>query len=230
MRHLYKEYPKEFYWLWWEYLRRSERYKDFCLKFGTPEQISDPDLDYTFTDNGDVHRAPLNDFENWYQFKMSQTQDEGHQKKAVQINYLDDLMRKKFQEAVTHLTEDLKREPTISEFQDFFFNDWRMMDLSSFVVTPGLYDTGKEISDNVRQWYKGRATRKQNTGYDVLETYLQVYDLKRQGLSIKQIVKEKDLAGNAFINERIYQRYIAKAEAIIRNVEKNNFPGDYNSS
>ncbi len=267
MRHLYKEYPKEFYRLWWEYLRRSERYKDFCLKFGTPEQISDPDLDYTFTDNGDVHRPPFNDFEQWYQFKMAEKKANFEtvsyewcspfdkppikkakeiQKKDVQINYLDDIMRERFQEAVSHLSEELKREPTISEFQDYFFNDWRMMDLSEFVVTPGLFDSGKEVAWSVEKWLKGRTLRKPTTGYKVLEKYFKIYDIKQAGLNVKESISEAvkvgvfefepdddlpsydpDLDIDFDNKERSFNRDYIKALRIIKNTESNHFPGEY---
>ena len=227
MRHFYKEYPKEYYRLWWEYLRRSDRYKEYCLKFGTTEQYYHPDLDFTFNENGDVHRPPLDDFEQWYQFKKIQIEIEGHQKKTAQVKYLDEFIQARFQETVTHLSEKLGREPTIREFQEYFFDDLEITDTEKFVVTPGLFDTGKDIIDKVREWLKGRTIRKPTTRYDDLEKYLQIYDLKQQGQTVKEIVKERDLPGDAHTNEREYQRYIEKAREIIRNTEKNIFPGNY---
>lgn len=62
--------------------------------------------------------------------------------------------------------------------------------------------------------------------FDELQRYLKVYDLKQQGLKIKEIIYELDPSKrcNDGDTQRIYRSFLQKAKKIIKNVEFGFFP------
>lgn len=62
--------------------------------------------------------------------------------------------------------------------------------------------------------------------FDELQRYLKVYDLKKQGLKIKEIIYELDPSKrcNDGDTQRIYRSFLQKAKKVIKNVEYGFFP------
>lgn len=126
------------------------------------------------------------------------------------------------------------REPTLTEFRDYFTEAMKNAGQLYLRIDTGDHNMRtlvKQFTQLVRKH------RKNNmflfpTNYvkpDELGFYLEVYDLKAKGLTIKEIMQEKDPEnkGNAVDTEREYKRFIQKAKRIISNVEKGVFPGNY---
>jgi hypothetical protein len=244
MRLKYKEYPKEFYRLWWEYLRRSESYKEFCSTAGPPwqipgEQVSTLSIPRTYIHCGDVHKTPLNDFEQWYKMKRRQVLGV-----STEIVSLKDLMRFKVDSAIQVLTEKLDREPTLKDFQEHCLDDWRIVDPDAFVVSPGYFEVAADVAHQVKGWMKGKAYRNPTNQFAPLAKYLKAFDIKQAGFTGKAAIYQAveagvfepetdtpiynhDLDPGFDAKERRFNQWCANAIQIIKNVEMGVFPGRF---
>ena len=65
--------------------------------------------------------------------------------------------------------------------------------------------------------------------FDELKLYLSVYDLRKKGLTMPQVIKKlrPDHVGDAVNVNRQFFSYQKKAKEIICNVERGYFPGEY---
>ena len=244
---------KEFFRLWWEYLRRSDNYKNYCEKYGTHEQYYDPDLDYTFGENGNIW---ICDFEDWYQGKLhpdgvtytwSQPFDNPPQKvgeatPTTKVEYAQGYILESLQTAGDRLRAKLNREPSLKEFQDYYSSErgvYQDISMSAFVVEPVLEKSNKDTIGEIKKSLKGTALRKKTIKHDELQKYLDVFDLFEDGETIHSVIRkheikafgkssyDPDTSESADTLQREYRRYYSKAKRIIQNTEQNRFPGEY---
>ena len=140
----------------------------------------------------------------------------------------------------------LGREPTIEEYKvkvaDIIkFHDIGYEKIYLEIITFGktkaelveLFDKHiKEVKNKpLTRHMESRFFAKPTTRIraDELSRYLKVYDLKKQGLTMKEIIQTIDPNNNGDDANvlRAYNRDHSKAKKIIKNVERNLFPGDY---
>ncbi len=77
-----------------------------------------------------------------------------------------------------------------------------------------------EVSSNTMIW-------KSNLRSDELKRYLEIFDLRREGFSMKQIIEmsEKDSTDTNIVSK--FHQDLKRARKIIKNVEAGSFPGNY---
>jgi hypothetical protein len=80
-----------------------------------------------------------------------------------------------------------------------------------------------------RKSVREKKVKRSKVRFDELRRYLKVYDLKKQGLTIKAIAKELGFPDADENIERVFKADLRKARLIISNYMKNNrdFPGKY---
>lgn len=87
------------------------------------------------------------------------------------------------------------------------------------------YESVKKADAELRVWFLPTTRIR----YDELKFYLEVYDLRKQGLKLTEVIKMKHPKENekdAAI-QREFNRFHSNAKKIIKNVEKGYFPGNY---
>lgn len=142
-------------------------------------------------------------------------------------------------------------EPTLKEFKEYFAK-WseqpfiannRIDPYFRVNLWPPNYDAFKSESDFInilkKQFEKILKAKYKEISLmrpkgikrpEELKKYLAVYDRKKTGLKWDAIIKELNIKGDKkdkAIIRREYQRYKAKAERIIQNIERATFPGRY---
>ena len=82
---------------------------------------------------------------------------------------------------------------------------------------------------NNLQPFSNTKTKDKYLQFDEIERYLKVYDLKKKGLKMVDIIKKiKPTAKNKDVNvQRAFYQDIERAENIIKNAGLGIFPGDY---
>lgn len=246
-------YQKKLYELWWKYLQQSDGYKkwlktyakeyDDLLHSKPPIFISekfDPKWTTLYDLIGNVHKVP---FDEWWERKK------GRLDNTTPIdNYVN---HAGFE--VRQCWINMKQRPSDPEELEKQFG---MEFVERMKKSPNLYiivDPDGELETikvALRKMISQK--KKENQGFyravrqfnlpiagkiriDELEKYLSVFILKEhQHKSWKEIISEVSPKYNSdncmMIYEevrRVHQRYLQNAKAIIRNVEKGEFPGDY---
>jgi hypothetical protein len=241
-----KKTKKEVYELWWKYLNRSDRYKRFCLqikngavpgkaapKDGTPrkpdndELLSDIHLMKIWEVFGDVFSV---EFKNWWpSFKIPKPQSP--------VVELKEAINNQSTYTKFHISRFLGkngRPPSINEFAHFRDPEFIYVRVS---MTDDMKpeDVAKQIVKLRKRQKKLGLVRKESslkrkryyspTGkirYKDLEHYLEIYNLKKDGLSWNEIMKIQPLphlSVKEANRKRTYQLYHQKAKGIIKNVE-----------
>ncbi len=235
MRH--SDYPKQFYKLWWEYLHRSENYRELCEHMRTDKPLPDKFINpnhpqsctkivYTYLHNLDIHQLT---FEEWYEYKISCFKNNEKAQQKMCIRQYDDYLKEEIDGSICFLKRTLGRDPTIQEFKNFLFDDsqTKFRKNWAFVIEPYRMAKPKVlkiIQDEIAKY------RKKVIRYDEIERYLKIFDLKQEGLTIKAIINKIDpnRSGDDDAVIRTFRRDISNAKEIIKNVENGNFPGKYN--
>ncbi|MEN6318647.1 MAG: hypothetical protein ABFD82_07825 [Syntrophaceae bacterium] len=262
---------KEYYSLWWKYLKRSEAYKEFCLIADQKNIHKDfiPTATQKKITNHYTGSVKI-DFENKYKVNMSNFIIIFKTWGDVHKNIFDEWWKQKgeseFREPnidIIDIRKDTKLQTKISEFcincchkyrakKDYSQHDFLEI-ITAFRNFLSNSDNQKYLffkvnilsdmnSDDIaREITKLRTEQKSKTGgkfpYErlrsELDNYLMVYDLKvfekkKMADIIKEIGTKSEIDKcNDADTLRQYRRYFRKAKAIIRNVEKNQFPGKY---
>jgi|GEM_PF-3638615 len=211
---------KDFYKLWWEYLKRSDNYKEYCEfvrkfikekgKFPQAEQCPEKfQKNYNgefdvYLDFGDVFSRS---FDKWWEIhKILETKRNEVTREKVEIYDIN--------EEIDSYIEDFKkvngREPTLCEFKKgvslgkmLGINLYLKIDLLSSARIKGLIVLiGKIIRERRNSLRRLRCRVNlepfSNTIYKEfyspkiveLKRYLHVYDLKEKGLEITDIIKK----------------------------------------
>lgn len=243
------DYPlKEKCRLWWEYLRRSEKYKVFCKspikKAAKSEFLQLIGVNFMW---GDVNKYP---FEKWWSLRKEEIKVE-----RGGVSLLDEEDLKTHLEIALHLLNRKKnRKPSINDFIHF---------AAKFLTKPGnkivlleiFLGFGKVGMDTFIKDFEGiikkliadhklldepQSSDMKEEGIHIslvptqpffgteLKRYLQVYDLwikRTKWREIAQVIYPK-LEWNRSLERKLYMDK-ENAQKIIRNVEKGIFPGKY---
>lgn len=239
MDYLTADYPEKHFRLWWEYLRRSKKYKDFC-EWETEQRENlrgampvDPvptkflEMMFVYRDNQDVYEL---NFEQWMSWKIKKlAENDGRHKKEIFTKYKKFVMRD-IQVTISNMEKNLNREPSLKEFLDFFYR--KGFEPGFYVLNP--FDTNpKKVMQEIKNLLDVSSLhRKPGLRYDELEKYLKVYDLIESGKTIHEVILSFDdnynpLIGDADTQQRNHYRYYEKSKKIIENTEKGFFPGEY---
>lgn len=260
---------KDFYKLWWKYLKRSDNYKEYCKfvrefmkekgKYPRTEQCPEKFLkkvknynseDYILVPMFDVYLdfedVFSRSFDRWWKIrKILQTKRNEIIREEVEIYDLDE----EIDSYIGDFKEFKGREPTLREFKKgasfskiFGIDLYLKIDLLSSARIKDLKELiGKIIRERKNSLRRLRcrvnlepfSNNKYKEFYppkiDELKRYLDVYDLKKKGLSISAIIEKIEPNRNskgADIQRAFYQD-IARAKNIIKNVESGIFPGEY---
>jgi hypothetical protein len=221
-----QENKKEVYWLWCEYLKRSQDYKEFCewfekrrkKKIRLPEKFrKDPVTGnaskefLTFIHFGNVHKVSFNEW--WAEFKRKldyYKTDEGNTPKRIE--HLSDLDKKRYPEYI-YLKVRIEGEDPEDLRQSF---------------TKIINEAKKKIERRIILYRKYRKTTTRVHAPE-LRKYLSVYDMRQKDMKYEDILKHTRPKPKGDIADQIRQlkSFNAKAKTIIKNVERGLFPGPY---
>jgi hypothetical protein len=280
---------KGLYKLWWEYLKRSERYKDFlrenkeknfyaeALKSG----VNKP-LFFTAHIFGDVHNQS---FAQWWKRERNRSTarikgDPHHPIKDAMDEFLFDVrqvygqigMKRELEPESIQASMDFVGEDELVEALREHMNSLTGWGIERIEVNSNApmeelakefrrYLSQKRKDEKAREFamklrgIKGKPTKEKLK--DELQRYLDVYDLRKKGLTFPQIIRkigtpaqresikamrpltkkeEKDLEGQFEGGQdtadiiRMYRRDLQKAKNIIDNVGQVHFPGNYETA
>lgn len=235
---------KEFYRLWYEYLKRSDRYKEFCEwtrakrkdkslsppeKFKKKEDGSAPKEVFIFLEFRDVF---VNSFEEWWKFHKDRMEYRKIHSSPKGIEYYNEVIERDFDYCINSFKNHEGRELSLQEFKEAFLK--RMEQDSHYFIYlmvnvngVSIKELEKQFQDILKDQRAKRVLYRQRIQAKPLERYLQVYDLKKHGLKWRDIAnKVQSGSTGAFDNvKRALQNDFDQAEMIIKNVEKGIFPG-----
>lgn len=243
---------KEYYRLWWEYLRRSPDYQEFCewyqeslkksetlipekFEKGKAEIKNSALIRYYDFIAADCHGLSFDDL--WKHKKKRIEFSKNWEKDRLIQNY-SKFAEKDFNTFINYFKKFHGREPTMNEFKKIYYKDH--IDSQLLIIDPRFYEPKEiiqelsKISKEIIRNYRSRMVR-----IDGLKRYLQVYDLWKQTdengkrkFTLKEIIKrvgdksQKEKADDANV-QRAFRADLAKAKKIIKNTERGIFPGKY---
>lgn len=252
---------KEYYSLMWEYLKRSKKYQLFCEQFSglSPMQLLDSDEVSKFAKKqkihpvvfvnyyisfGNIHRS---DFNKWW---VKYEQD----LRSSQLIVSDLSTDNEFLFNLTNLISGIIfqfRKRNISKFsaEDNFIIRKSIQNFFSCVGKDSVYlklNINRRMNyGNVSSMIRKIITEKGNIRQisqstkvnrfmkNEINIYLQVYDLRKQGITYQNIIKKisTDKDELYYSDDRnfwsFYARKFRYAKRIINNVENGKFPGKY---
>lgn len=247
---------RDAYRLWWEYLKRSEAYNDYCRLKRTREASSLLDqlykddvqkvaaLELTYTVLGDVHQVS---FEEWWdrisdyiQYLQGSPEPIWDYKEIVERDMAD---------CTQSFQKEYGCEPSLLEFKQYFTSRmatlrpatlYLLVDVTAAptksirgtfakVLKEAKGDPTAKVFERIRKRFLKPSDR---LHLDEVSLYLKAYDLRKEGLKIGEIIKKigNESQRENYMDEgvkRSFYRYLDKAERIISNVESGYFPGRY---
>ena len=240
-----KEEKMEVYRLWWEYLKRSEKYKEFCKNYGELGE------DF-FSASYEVFLNYLIFFGNIFEKSFDDWCNEPRRRNGSLPGSRPvlDLRDKEsysslYFKSLINWDSDSQSLPNQKQIWEIINHETQYIFLAVPVVgredmkmiakqIKRLRDIYKKTT-NVKEADNGlrkfRMTSTRLTSNE-LKYYLKVYDYRKKGLSMAEVIKEMAPGENCKdmdVQDKFYrfQRYAIK---IIKNVEKGTFPGKYLSS
>lgn len=252
---------REIYNLWWEYLKRSKDYKEYCefqrrknIETHAPKKFQVnvkrgyiPPVTIAYHWFGDVH---VNSFEKWWEFHQRKATNEAVKIVSDSIIDYSDVVTQHMEICIDSFIAQKGRTPTLDEFT-FYFSDYMKSDKDGFIylwvnpwhapikeMTKRFEEIVTEQKRNIPQIQKielalekyRKPSSLNRIRLDELKRYLQVYDLRNRGLKWNDIIKKLNRTDDKAIIEIVrveFHRYLRKAKAIIKNVERGIFPGEY---
>ena len=204
-------YTKSLHYLWWEYLRRSNRYKETCENKGKGE------LSELYKDFGDVFSV---DFKTWWQ-----TNNRGIELFAEELP--DDKIRR------VRKIEDLNLKDEILTLsipldlpQEFILDTIRKM------LKKAGHKGEKGIKTNKISTAKYKIVGGVNK--DSLRSSLKLYDMKKKNPKMKLYELARECKVGSFWKEdssevrlllsSVANRHLRRVEKIIKSVEEGKFP------
>jgi hypothetical protein len=199
-------------------------------------------------DFGDIH---IKTFDYWWTVrklvKEKEKEIKANDSKGVKVYDFE----QDFDLEIKSLKMEKGREPTVQEFKDrflFYKNFYRNnYYLQIDLLTPSknediIKQFGKIVKERRRnsfirgmrsnvnlEPFSNAEVKENYLRREELWRYLKIYDYKKQGLSMRDIVeKEGKDSTSSDIRSTFYQD-LKRANKIIRNVELGIFPGDYQS-
>lgn len=243
---------KEIYKLWYEYLKRSDDYKEFCLwmrkkrknsslpvpeKYRKNKHGGTHPFVFTFLRFHDVHK---NSFEKWYKYHKEIRRNIRNSRTPKGINNYSDFVGYDINRCVGSFKRREGREPTIQELKNSLAN---LMKKEKYALWLMVSPVGREIKELTRQFaeiikkhkdetcsqelqYKRNLELTSKRRIKEMENYLKVYELRSTGLKWMSTTA-KIFGGYTKDRQREVMRYYSKAKKIIKNVERGVFPGKY---
>jgi len=230
--------PTEHYHLWWEYLKRSEKYKEFCDRFDRyckneqwpissadwyllpdelrgkiineklPSDLKESKFIGLLSTFGNVYEGS---FEKWLNWNMKQLDLDEERFQPVQV----------IDETSTSITLkiDCKRR---------FSNSELLKKCGDLIRIKRKEKTSFKYELFMRAY--NSPTQSSGVTFETLKRYLDVYDLHKEGKKIGEIIQ---MIGNDDQKEnfdypeyqRAFFRDIKNAKKIIQNAESGLFPG-----
>ncbi len=205
--------------------------------------VVDPQFLWNWYNFGDVHR---NSFEKWWRGFKKVDKTEAENIQGVETYNI----KQEIDSCIESFKKSYGREPTLQEFKDellYLTNNYDVSYLKiNFMAPSTKEDLIKQLCDFVRNKLIDSFIRISRAAYhltpftvtkyrdsslraDELKRYLQVYDLDKKDVDMKDIVKivkpEKNCDSVNVI--RAFNLDLERANNIIENVEQGIFPGDY---
>lgn len=255
---------REYYALFWDYLMRSEAYKEFCKCSGnmTPTAIFHHDFhdDFNrrfnvdlldmfrlFRDFGDIYSSKFDDF--WSAFQRINVQN-GLAVVKLGANEATKMLFVGFYASIRRVFNDqesMSLKKLTSLCGDFVAYTSKLNEDDGLwiYIDPRINKTATLIAEDVRKIVLRKrkdqsiniAQNLSETVCDALIRYIKVYDLKKQGMSNVEIGGAISLYHNKYANNNMADDHVRKeinrdylyAKRIIKNAERYQFPGRYNS-
>jgi hypothetical protein len=260
MNDVKKPSEKEIYRLWWEYLKRSEKYKNYCdfirefskikIKKGETDkspasdklikssytlELDELEFDYMHRNYEYFGNIFTNSFDEWW--KMDKTSQ--HKLPVIVLNdpnaykslpFFAGEFRKQQKAKKKSLSPEEMLKILIEKEYEFIFLAVPM------VGGVTMDDISKQIANIRKKWAKDFDIEDFNSRrfsrpvsrvrYTELKRYLRVYDLKKQGLKMKEVIAQinPDQKGDSANVLRSFYMDLQKAKKIIENVESGSFP------
>lgn len=253
------EIEKKYYRLWIDYLKQSSDYKDFCQwmvkkrknpnlpipeKFHKAKNGSAPKEIFNFLTFGNIH-DPKFSFNKWWQGHKKKLNYTKLHKSPSAIEDFTEHIGGYIKSAIDSFKSHFQREPSLQELKE-----WLTEHLMKKVFANSLYLMVDITDDTVIEQFKRLVKKKKEDphirrhyltliknrqpiiNYEVfeeLQTYLDVYKLREQGLKPQEVIKAHNPKHNTIDKgydsvERLYRIYYQKAKAIKKNVEHGFFP------
>ncbi|MEE9913254.1 MAG: hypothetical protein K4571_16205 [Deltaproteobacteria bacterium] len=232
-------FNNEYYRLWWEYLNRSSKYKEFCDNYGELEEEHFGEHYEVFSSYmrfyGDVFSRSFNEWceePRRIKGKLPRARPvlDLRDKESYRSNYFKAL------KPDSNLAPSL---PDPKKIHEIINNEDQYIFLAVPVVGREDMATISEQIKKIRDKYRKTTTVKEadkelrkfnmpstRLRLEELKKYLNVYDHRKAGLKMEQVIKELAPAGKGDVH-REFNRFQKKAKKIIENVEKGIFPGKY---
>ncbi len=204
-------YTKSLHYLWWEYIRRSEKYKETCMNKGKGE------LNELYKDFGDVFSV---DFKTWWR-----TDNRGIELFAEELPD-DKIRRVKKIEDLNLKDEILTLSIPLDLPQEFILDTVRKM----------LKKAGHKGEKGIKTNKVSTARYKIIGGVnkDSLRSSLKLYDMKKKNPKMKLYELARECKFGSFWKEdsgevrlllsSIANRHLRRVEHIIKSVEEGKFP------
>ena len=242
----------EVYALWYEYLKRSKDYKEFCEwmrkkrknrntpvpeKYHKNKHGGAHPFVFTFLRFHNVHK---NSFKEWYKYheEIRRNIRESGTPKGIE-NY-SDFVGYDINRCVDSFKRREGREPTIQELKNSLAN---LMKKEKYALWLMVSPAGRKTKELTRQFAEIIKKHKDETPLRELQfkrnleptskrkmneikTYLEVYDLRLTGSKWMSITA-KIFGKYTKYKQREILRFHSKAKKIIRNAERGVFPGKY---
>lgn len=250
-----KEMKVLFYRLFYEYLKRSDDYKKYCLSRrihnSSLKQIKSKivkvkrgefSFGFIYYKYGDVHLVTFDEWWDWYKKNMTKIEPCIYEYRELvdfdldmsffeTRNYFQDknVSIEDFHKRFKHyFKKKLKHDDTLHLVIDCLFNTKELN--KSF----NEHILDRKQQSQIKNNLKRRRMLKMVTDgrLQEVERYLAIYDRKTQGMSIRKIIEDignnNDKSKSKDVNvQRKYWRYLNKAITIIKNTEEGIFPGKY---
>lgn len=241
---------KELKFLWWEYLKRSDKFKYFCNNIYKLESNYFGDLYWPFIEYlkyfGNIFEQ---EFEDWWSGPRRKRWQSVGTYPVLDLrdsNSYHDLYFESLGVSNRELRND--KFPSPEKIVEIIKSDRNYIFLAVPLVGQEDMNIIKKQIRKIRDTYKKTASMKivdkkirrfplpsTRIRKDELERYLDVYDFRKRNMKKKMKMKEvmKALAEKrnepalADVSEREFYRFQSKAIKIIENVEKGYFPGKY---
>ncbi len=239
---------KKYEHLKWEYLNRSEDYKEFCefmrkktknKKLPIPEKFKTDKpgiwhpVVYRFHEYLHLNYSSMT-FDEWWKWREKNIKMNQKKSRPV-VDYLESkFVEKEIQHCIDSFKRFEGREPTLDEFKKYFIQLMKGSGDLYLMVKPRnkSEDLVKKFREVVQDFKKNKLNLPKHRKRDELERYLKIYDLWKEKVKMKDIIKQIGTKSQkADCNNqnviRVFRADLAKAKKIIKNVERGYFPGKY---
>jgi hypothetical protein len=215
-----KHSEKDIKKLCWDYLKRSDNFKEFCEKRHELEvdyfgECYSPLVEY-YKYFGNIFEQEFDDW--WNGSRRNRWKSIG----SYPVRDLQGANPKDIRSIIKSEPEYIIMAIPIAGKDDMASIARQIKKIRDhYKKTPAAKDVEKRLRRFIMPSTRIR--------YDELKLYLEVYDLKEKGLKMREVIKEiKPRENEKDVDiRREFNRFYSNAKTIIENVEKGYFPGKY---